>query len=679
MRFALRCGAALAVLVPVASPLPALAAPAASADEAQPGDPPPPVASAPQQQIVVTASPFAHARDETPAIVAKVDAEQILKSGGSSIGEALANIPGVSSSGFAAGASRPIIRGMDSARVRMLEDGTSSSDVSDIGPDHGVPIDPLAARSIEVVRGAGTLRYGSQAIGGVVNVLNNRVPLTLGSTPLAAEASGTYATVSDTIQGAALVDARAGNVALHADGFVRDSGDYDTPLGRQANSFFHGSGESAGASWFLGDGKSRIGAAVVRYDSRYGVPSDVTSIVMRQTKFLTKSSFDLGTGALKAFTLDGSYADYQHQERNPDGSVNSTFKNKEYDVRGELVANPVGPFSNIAVGGEYQHRAFSALGEGGDYLSPATARSIAGYVFADARLGQRFHLEASGRVESVRIDGTPVTDLPTRVSYTPLSGAIGVLYEPAGAVKLGLTFASTARAPALTELFARGPHDGPGTYELGDAGLRPERANSLEGSLRVRQGAFRFDGSVYATWFRNYIYGDLTGLRCDDGGVCGSDGDLRQLFYRQQGAHFRGVEGEARYEVLRSGAGTLVAKVTGDVTRATLDDGSNVPRIPPWRAGGGLAWEGDRFDAGVNLVHAGRQNHFGRFDTATPGYDALDVQASWRPFRALPGVELAVVGQNLTNAVQRNAASLNKDLVVSPGRNVRFVLKVATF
>ncbi|WP_226017673.1 TonB-dependent receptor [Novosphingobium sp. FKTRR1] len=674
MRFVFPTSVALAALTPTL----ALAAPdaAVAADDGQQQSP---AAQSAQQQIVVTASPFAHARDETPAIVAKVDAEQILKSGGSSIGEALANIPGVSSSGFAAGASRPIIRGMDSTRVRMLEDGTSSSDVSDIGPDHGVPIDPLAARSIEVVRGAGTLRYGSQAIGGVVNVLNNRVPLTLSSTPLAAEASGTYASVSDTWQGAGLVDAKAGNVALHADGFVRDSSDYDTPLGRQANSFFRGSGESAGASWFLGDGKSRIGAAVVQYDARYGIPSDITYIDMKQTKVLTKSYFDLGSGAFKAFTLDGSYANYQHQEKNPDGSTNSTFKNKEYDARAELVANPIGPFSNIALGSEYQHRAFSALGEGGDYLSPATARTIAGYVFTDAKLGRRFHLEASGRIESVAISGTPVNDLPTRVSYTPVSGAIGVLYEPAGAVKLGLTFASTARAPALTELFARGAHDGPGTYELGDATLKPERANSLEGSLRIRKGPFRFDGSVYATWFNNYIYGDLTGKLCDDAGVCGTDGSLRQLFYRQQGARFRGVEGEAHYDLLRGQGGTLSAKLMGDVTRATLDDGSNVPRIPPWRMGGGLGWQGDRFDAGINLIHAGRQSHFGRFDSATPAYDALDAQASWRPFRNLPGVEFAIVGQNLTNAVQRNAASLNKDLVISPGRNVRFVIKVATF
>jgi iron complex outermembrane recepter protein len=153
-----------------------------------------------QPVIIVTASPFGHDKDDTPAIAVRVDHQQILESGGASIADALAEVPGIAATGFAAGASRPIIRGMDATRVRILEDGTSSSDVSDIGPDHGIPIDPLAARSIEVVRGAGTLRYGSQAIGGVVNAINNRVPMTLSDKPFAGELTGSYDTAADTWQ-----------------------------------------------------------------------------------------------------------------------------------------------------------------------------------------------------------------------------------------------------------------------------------------------------------------------------------------------------------------------------------------------------------------------------------------------------------------------------------------------
>jgi len=673
MRPCLLAGAALAALLPAC----AAAQQAPTTDSSSPR-----VTSADtSRDIVVTASPISHDRDDTPAIVAKVDSEDILHRGGASIADALARVPGISATGFATGASRPIIRGMDATRVRILEDGTSSSDVSDIGPDHGIPIDPLAARSIEVVRGAGTLRYGSQAIGGVVNVLNNRVPTALPDKPLSAELDGTYGTVSDLYQGAALVDAAVGNLALHADGFGRHAGDYDTPLGVQQNSFFRGYGGALGGSYFFGSGNdSHVGAAITQYDAKYGIPSDSTFIDMRQTKVMTRSSFGLGSGLLQRFNLDGSYATYTHDEKEPDGTVDTTFRNKEYNARAELLLSRIGFVDDSAIGVEYQHRDFSAIGEDSSYLFPATLESVAGYLFTDTRIADRLHLEASGRVEHVSLSGTPRSDVYVTPDFTPLSGAIGALYEISPTIKIGATFSSTGRAPAMTELFARGGHDGPNTFETGDPGLRIERSNSLEGTLRIRSGGFRFDGSVYSSWFRNYIYGDLTGRVCDDDGTCSvdGDGDLRELNYKQQGAHFRGVEGEASYDLVRTEHGTYRFNLLADYTRATLDDGNNVPRIPPYRVGGGLNWQGDRLDAGFNLIYAGRQNRYGTFDTVTPGYVALDGQLALRPFTAHPNVELALVGQNLTNDVQRLATALNKDEVVMPGRRLMATLRIAT-
>jgi iron complex outermembrane receptor protein len=627
--------------------------------------------------IVVTASPFGTAADNAPTIVAKVDRDAIVSAGGASIADSLNAIPGISATSFASGASRPIIRGMDATRVRLLEDGASSSDVSDIGPDHGIPIDPLAAQSIEVVRGPATLRYGSQAIGGVVNVLNNRVPLQLPTKPLTGEFNGSYGTVSDVGEVSALADAKLGDFALHADGFYRHGDDYDTPDGTLANSYFHGRGGSLGGSYFFGD--SHVGAAVTQYNATYGIPSDDTHIVMRQTKLLTRDSIVFGPGVFKSLELYGSYANYKHNEVEPDGTIDTTFRNKEYDGRAELLLNPLGPVTNSAIGVEYQHRRFSAVGEDSSYLFPTLTKSIAGYVFTEVPVGDRLHLQASGRIEHITLDGTPTSDLRTRAGFTPLSGAVGALYDAGSGVKLGLSFSSTGRAPAQTELFARGGHDGPNTFETGDPNLRIERANSLEGTLRLRTGKLHFDGSLYSTWFHNYIFGDLTGRTCDDDGVCvdGEGGDLRELIYRQGGAHFRGAEGEASYELTRSGAGTLSAKVLADYTRATLSGGGNVPRIPPYRVGGGLTWQGKAVDANFLYLYVGRQDKFGVFDTPTPHYNQLNAEVAWRPFAAHPGIEFSVVGQNLTNDVQRAATSLNKDVVELPGRNVRFVLRFA--
>jgi iron complex outermembrane recepter protein len=667
MRSLLLSGAACAAFIP------SLAQAQQQLASVSPGD---------TRQIVVTASPIASAQDDTPSIVAKVDRDEILKNGGASVADSLANVPGISATSFASGASRPIIRGMDATRVRILEDGVSSSDVSDIGPDHGIPIDPLSAQSIEVVRGAGTLRYGSQAIGGVVNILNNRVPMALSQKPLSAEATGSYDTVSNTGEGSLMADGTAGDVAVHVDGFYRDAQDYDTPLGTQRNSYFRGWGETVGGSYFFGPSKtSHVGAAIMTYDSTYGIPSDTTHIDMHQMKVLTRSSFDLGSGLFRTLTFDGSFAKYHHAEVEPDGSVDSTFRNKEYDGRAELLLGPIGFLSNTAIGAEYQHRNFSAIGDDSSYLFPTLTESEAGYLFTEAPITSALKLQASGRVEHVSVHGTPASDVFTKDSFTPVSGAIGALWEATHALKLGLTFSSTGRAPAQTELFARGGHDGPDTFETGDPNLKIERANSLEGSVRFNSGGFKFEGSVYSTWFHNYIYGDLTGRTCDDDGVCAvdGDGDLRELNYRQQDAHFRGAEGEASYDLFKTAkGGSLTVRAIGDYTRATLSDGGgNVPRIPPYRVGGGLDWHSNPVDAGFLLSYFGRQNQYGAFDTPTPGYVELNANIAWRPLVAHPGVQLAIVGHNLTNDVQRNATALNKDEVVLPGRDVRFVLKVA--
>lgn len=676
MRTLFLLGAASAALI---------SAPAAQARPDTPGPQPSAATPAPdtsadadqsKNEIVVTGTPL---RTETPTIVETVSREAIVQTGGGNISDALASVPGVSGTGFASGASRPIIRGMDATRVRMLEDGSSASDVSDIGPDHGVPIDPLSAQRIEVVRGAATLRYGSQAIGGVVNVINNRVPTELPTEAISGEASGSYATNGNTWQGAALADIKAGDLALHADGFYRHAEDYDTPLGVEGNSFIRGWGGSVGGSVFFGpDAASHAGLALIHYDAQYGIPADTAYIDMRQTKLIGRSSFDLGGGAFQSLDVDGSYSDYAHDEKNPDGSINTTFKNKEFDSHAELLLGPIGFIKSSALGVQVGHRDFSAIGEDSAYLSPATSQSEAAYLFTEIPVGDILHLQASGRVETVHIEGTPASDVFTRRDFTPLSGAFGALVDVGPAVKLGATFSSTGRAPAITELFARGGHDGPQTFETGDPMLKVERANSLEGTLRVHSGPFRFEGSVYGTWFHNYVFGALTGRTCDDDGNCvpGDSEELKELNYGQQGAHFWGLEGAVSYQLVKTDAGTLEAKALADYTRARLDDGSNVPRIPPYRIGGGLNWTSDRFDAGFLLMHVGRQNDFGAFDTPTPGYDALSAQVAWRPVK---GVELAVVGQNLTNAVIRNASAFNKADVVMPGRTIRFVLKLASF
>ena len=649
-----------AVLLPSA----ALAAPPAPADDGT------------VDEIVITASPL---RDPEylATIASSVDREQLLREGGANLADALAHQPGISGSGFASGASRPVIRGFDANRVRVLEDGVGSFDVSDVGPDHGVPIDPLSAERIEVVRGPATLRYGSQAIGGVVNAINNRVPQAIPEKPLAVEGSASWASGADAREGSALADGGAGHLAWHADAFARQAGDYSVPGGTQQNSFFRGDGYSAGASWV--SGADHAGVALVHYDSSYGIPSDVTYIDMHQTKELLRSSFTLDAGALHTLTLDGGHADYRHSEIDPaTGLATATFSDHEVDLRTEALFGALGPLAGAAIGAQLQDRSFAALGEGSNYLLPTHTRIAAGFLFAEAPLTKAVRLQGGARYEHVALQGTPAAGGLAARDYSPISGSLGLVVDAGKRVRLGFTYTSAARAPAQTELYARGPHDGPGTFETGDPTLRPERADSLEASLRMQAGHDTVQASLWSVRFDGYIYGQLTGLACDAAGNCGlGAGPLRQLDYVQGNAQFRGAELNWEHALLDGPGGTLGLQSMADVVRATLAAGGNVPRVPPWHAGAGLHWQHAAFDAGAYGKYNGRQDQVGAGDTPTAGFFALDAHLAWRPWVAHPGLELTLSGRNLTNSLQRNAVSLNKDLVLGPGRELRLVLRAA--
>jgi iron complex outermembrane receptor protein len=628
------------------------------------------------EQVVITASPLTNDPNAIASTVGSVDRAKILELGGANIADVLKDLPGVSATSFASGASRPVIRGFDASRVRILEDGIGTFDVSDIGPDHAVPTGPLGTERVEVVRGAATVRYGSQAIGGVVNAINNRVPFGLPDAPISGEAAGGYSTGNKAGDGSVLLDGRADQFAFHADGYIRSTSDYDIPGGTQANSYFKGDGASVGGSYFFGD--SRVGAAVIHYDAIYGIPSDITHIKMRQTKELVGSSFDIGLGPLKTITVDGGYGDYKHDEIDPDGVVLDTFIDKEWDTRAESLFGQMGPFSSSAFGIQLQRRDFSALGDARAFLEPTLTRSEAGFAFTELPVTDIFKLQFGARVEQDDIKGTPAgADSQVKRSFTPASGSASLVYNPAEMVTLGLTVSTAGRAPNVVELFAHGPHDGPGTFETGNPDLTIERANSVEGNVRVNMADVQLDASLWGVSFDNYIHGQLTGATCDDTGVCSipGPGDFKQLNYTQGGARFWGIEGKAAKSLLTTDAGVLVGDIHADYVRATLKEGGDVPLIPPYRVGAGVGWQGGMVDADIHLTYTGPQHRTGEALSPTSGFVDLHIGATWRPMGYLPGLTLSAFADNLTDAKQRNAVALNRDVVMLPGRTFRFVTR----
>ena len=128
------------------------------------------------KEVVVTANPLGSDLNDMVAPVSTLGGDALAVRQASTLGETLNSLPGVTSTYFGPNASRPIIRGLDGDRIKVLQNGGSTLDASTLSYDHAVPIDPLVAEKIEVVRGPAALMYGGSAIGGVVNVIDNRIP-----------------------------------------------------------------------------------------------------------------------------------------------------------------------------------------------------------------------------------------------------------------------------------------------------------------------------------------------------------------------------------------------------------------------------------------------------------------------------------------------------------------------
>lgn len=637
--------------------------------------------------------------------VTVVPESDIQRNGGRTLGDQLFALPGITGSSFAPNAaSRPVVRGLDNARVRIQENGIGSQDVSDLSEDHAVPLDPLAAERIEVIRGPAALRFGSQAIGGVVNVTNERIPTRLGRDGVSGMATGGIGSADGGLDGAARVRATSGNWAYSGDLFGRNAGDYAIPGGRQANSFANASGASFGASYFFDRGY--IGAAISHFRALYGIPGTQSAaegvrIGMNQTRLTAKGEIRLDGTPVDSlrFWLGGSL--YRHVEQHREAgafATGATFRNEEIEGRAEAVlrplATPIGTLSPV-LGVQLGAGNLGTAGEAGGLIAPAATRTAAAFLFNELSLTPTTRAQASARIEHARVAGTatlfpgfdggaglPVEFAAAR-SFTPVSASLGLLQDLPFGMVASLSGQYVERAPRAQELYSRGPHEASGTFEIGNPNLTKERATSVEIGLRRAIGPFRFDATAYYARYSGFIYKQLTGLTCDDSfASCGSGGgtELRQLAFAQQNATFHGAEIRAQFDIGEIAGGTFGIEGQYDFVHARFADGTHVPRIPPHRLGGGLTWRSDTWFARVTLLHAFAQTRIAAEETATPGYNLLNAELSYRmAMRAGSGVRsvtFGLVGTNLLDETIRNHVSFRKDEVVMPGRSVRFFTTV---
>ncbi|WP_233998238.1 TonB-dependent receptor [Erythrobacter sp. QSSC1-22B] len=660
-----------------------------------------------------------------------VTGDELLRQLEPQIGDVLARQPGVSATSFSPGASRPVLRGLQGERVRVLTDGIGTLDVSNTSVDHAVTIDPLVTERIEIFRGPAALLFGSQAIGGAVNALDRRIPRAIPENGYHLDAIGSYSSAYDGYSGSAAADIALGEqFVVHIDGSYRKTEDVEvggfvlTPalraqqLAIAEEEFEEGNfGEaeealefaelrgvlpnSATETYTLGGGFAFIneggslGASVSYFDSRYGVPArpgaehahgeegeegeeegeeeeGPVTIDLKQYRADLRGEVFTGGGFLEKIKFRSGFSDYQHIEFEGD-EVGTVFDTQGFETRLELVQNDRNGWRGVT-GFQGSTRKFSAVGAEA-FVPPNDTDQYGIFTLQEFEFGP-IGVELSGRYErtDVRSDSVAIgleeDAIITAVDrdFNAFSIAGGVNYAIAPDVKLGLNLSRVERAPSAEELFSNGPHIATQAFEVGDPFLEKERSLGAEAYLRGEAGAARFQLAAYYSRFDNFIYETDTGLEADG---------LPLFQFLQSDADYYGFEAQASYDLIdREGLRVTIDGVA-DYTRAKIDGDGPAPRIPPLRILGGVEAETGSLGARVEAEWVDDQNRTASFELPTEGYTMVNASVSWRPFGARNETLLILSGDNLFDVDARRHASFTKDFVPLAGRNIKLSARLS--
>jgi len=618
-------------------------------------------AAAELSAVVVTAMPLQQTADQVVTPVSILAGSELDDARNGTIGQTVAGVPGVQTSAFGAGAGRPVIRGLDGSRVAVLGDSLGSADVSNVSQDHAVSIEPFLADQIEILKGPSTLLYGSGAIGGVVNLVEGRIPQAAPANGFSGRTQVNVDSGSDGRTGMFRVDAGGDGFALHADGLDRRNGDYDIPGGTLDNSWLHTKTGALGGSW-LGDW-GYLGLSVSRYLDDYGNPAEpgdpeegepAVRVAMAQTRYDLKGAINTPFAGIDKAEFSFGHSDYRHVEFEGD-EAGTTFTNKSNEGRLQFTHAPLGGWLG-AFGVQAFHRDFAAIGEE-SFVPPTSTKGLGLFVTEQKEFGAlKIELGARGDNQGSTPEGGASRD------FHPLSLSAGFAWriDPSWHVSLNLDRAQ--RAPAEEELFADGPHAASATYEIGDPRLAKETANQVELGLHYHGELVSAKVAAYVNRYDRFIY------LADTGEI---EGDFPVRQWSQANAKFRGGEAEATFHLAKAASGHYDLRIWGDTVRATLDGGGNLPRIPAARVGSELTWHNDDWRASLGAVRYFKQDHAAEFETDTAGFTLVNARAAWSFFNdERSSWEAFVNADNLTNRTARLATSLIKDQAPLAGRNL---------
>ncbi|TBU99845.1 TonB-dependent receptor [Stutzerimonas kirkiae] len=637
---------------------------------------------------VISASPLSSQRHEMTTPVEVLEGDELMKRRAATIGETLDGLPGVNSSSFGPGVGRPVIRGLDGARVKVLSDGVEVLDASTISPDHAVTIEPLLAERIEVLKGPASLLYGGGAIGGVVNVIDKKVPTRVPEKGYEGEAEIRANSVANEGAGVFGITAGSGNFAVRAEGSKSQANEYDIPssAGKQEGAYNDTDSFSLGGS-FIGE-RGYIGLAYSEQNKRYGLLAhehadchahgagdwhcgshddhdhdeehgEVPYINMEQKRWDLRGDLQDPLPGFEKARLRVGHNQYRHDEIEGD-EIGTRFKNDATDARIELTHQPLFGWRGV-LGAQTLRRDFETTGEEA-YVPPTVTRNHGIFLLEEYSAGA-WRYELGLRHEWQNIDAEGARD--TRHDGTSVSA--GAVWTFAPEYSLGFSLSRSQRLPTAEELYANGPHAASRTVELGDANLDEETSHNAELTLRKFAGRTTFSFSLFRNQVNDFIYAADTGH--DVGG------GYREIEYRQQDAVLTGVEGEVRFQASEATAFTLF----GDHVRGKLrDGGGDLPRIPADRLGVRLEQRfSPAIDGQLEFYRVQRQDSIASYESETAGYNMLGAGLSYSGSLSQTDYTLYLKGNNLLDEKARNHTSLIKDEVLLPGRNLMVGVRLA--
>ncbi|MCK9635915.1 MAG: TonB-dependent receptor [Methylobacter tundripaludum] len=651
------------------------------------------------EDIVVISTGIKQSTAKSAKPVTVLTGDQLRMKTGTTIGDTLKNELGITSQSFGAGVGSPVIRGQSGPRVRVMQNSLGNNDVSSLSPDHANGVEPILAERIEVLRGPSTLLYGNGAIGGVVNVIDNRIPEQVPDKLLGGAGEQRYDSATNETSSAVKLEGGKSGVAYHVDGFYRDQGNthiggsaidedaarsidsslniVNNPNGLIDNSKARSRGGSVGISK-IGDA-GLVGVSINSLEKNYGIPPDGSggapvTIDLNQTKYDFKGQFNRPFALAEKLRIKFGYTDYKHVEMD-NGTPATTFLNKSYESRVELEHKPIGLLNGV-MGFQSVNSQFSAIGA--EALVPRTDLNSYGLFDVESfKIGDvTYELGARGEWQTI----TPENG--NSLTYKPLSGSASALWDITDRHQVSLAFTHSQRAPQIQELFSNGVHEATHSYELGNAGLNKELSNNLDLGYRYNADWMAAELNLFHNWVNDYIYQQRTGSLFNEDAeafedVC-SGTCIPVLESRQAAATFKGFEAKTVFPLMENRYGAVDLTLFGDYTRGTFEQGGNVPRMPPLRYGLQLSYEKNDWSTNARLTRGEAQNHAGEHDSNTPGYLLLDLGAQYR-LASFGGSEMLLFakGKNMLNENIRNSTSYLRNFAPEPGRSAEIGIRVS--